>query len=193
VGISTDDGYDLFAFGGWDLDWASWGGGVGVATLQDAYSTWSGIVLYPEFAGGGCPDGEGACFNAFAQLAFEFYPATPLWVAIEAYPGIKGGSFYTGTQLVANILPEAVVNPYVRGEILIDPDEVTGAPGHSVSIGGRSDLLEFIRVMLEAKAAFPTGGDADLGVVLTLAVHRPEPNAYSFTDPFGAAEEEVAE
>jgi hypothetical protein len=190
IGISTDNGYDYFAFGGWDLDWASWGGGAGVATLQDAYSTWSGIVLYPEFAGGGCPDGEGTCFNAFAQIALELYPAEPLWIALEAYPGVKGGSFYTSTQLVANILPEAVVNPYVRGEVLIDPDEVTGAPGHSVSVGGRSDLLEFIRVMVEAKAVFVPDADADLGVVVTLAVHRPEPNAYSFTDPFGAAEEE---
>jgi hypothetical protein len=187
VGISTDNGYDYFAFGGFDLDWQSWGGGVGVATLQDAYSTWSGIVIYPEF--GVCPDGD-TCFNAFAQLALELYPASALWLAIEAYPGIKDGSFYTSTQLVANIIPESIVNPYVRGEVLIDPDNVTFAPGHSVSIGGRSDLLDFIRIMVEGKAVFVPNGDADLGVVVTLAVHRPEPNAYSFTDPFGAAIED---
>ena len=32
--------------------------------------------------------------------------------------------------------------------------------------------------------------DTDLGVAVTLAVHRPEPNAYSFTDPFGMGDEE---
>lgn len=194
VGISTESGHDLFAFGGFDVDWQSWGGGVGVATLQDAYSTWSGIVLYPEFDGllGGCPDGDATCFNVFAQIAFEFYPATPLWIAIEAYPGIKGSSFYTSTQLVANIVPEAPVNPFVRAEVLFDPDEVTYAAGHSVSVGARTDLPEFLRVMVEGKANF-LPNVTDWGIAVTLAVHRPEPNAYSFTDPFGTAEEEAVE
>jgi hypothetical protein len=193
AGITTDSGYDLFAFGGFDVDWQSYGGGVGVATAQDVFSTWSGLVFYPQFEGGGCPGGDATCVNAFAQLAFEFYPTDPLWIAIEAYPGIKGDSFYTSTQLLANILPEAPVNPYVRGEVLIDPDGVTGATNHSVSIGARSDIpgADFLRVMVEGKALFPDGGgDTDLGVAVTLAIHRPEPNAYSFTDPFGMGDEE---
>jgi hypothetical protein len=189
VGISTDSGYDLFAFGGYDVDWASYGGGVGVATAQDAWATWSGLVVYPEFAGGNCPGGDDTCFNAFAQLAVELYPADPLWIAVEAYPGVKGGSFFTSTQFVANIVPEAAVNPYVRAELLFDPDRVTGAPGSTASIGARTDLPEFLRVMAEAKATFLPGGTTDLGVALTVAVHRPEPSPYSFTDPFGENED----
>jgi hypothetical protein len=189
IGISTDSGYDLFAFGGFDVDWASYGGGVGVATAQDLWSTWSGIVVYPQFEGGGCPGGEDPCFNMFGQLAVEFYPIDPLWIAVEAYPGVKDDSFYTSTQLIANVLPEAIVNPFARGELLFDPDEVTGAPGSSVSIGARSDVPDFLRLMLEGKAVF-LGDVTDFGVAFTVAVHRPEPNAYSFTDPFGAEEEE---
>jgi len=194
VGISTDNGYDYFAFGGYDVDWESFGGGVGVATLQDAYSTWSGIAIYPAFAGdvGGCPDGDDTCFNLLAQLALEVYPTDPLWIAIEAYPGIKGSSFYMGTQLIANVLPEAPVNPFVRAEFLVDPDEVTFAAGHSVGLGARMDLPEWLRVMLEGKMLFD-GDTTGFAAALTLAVHRPEPNAYSFTDPFGAAEAEAEE
>ncbi|MEQ1567814.1 MAG: hypothetical protein ABMA64_19395 [Myxococcota bacterium] len=188
VGLSTESGYDLFAFGGWDIDWSSFGGGVGVATEQDAFSTWSGILVYPEFTGGGCPGGEDTCLNAFGQLSFEVYPADPVWVLIEAFPGVKGGAFYTSTQLVVNVIPEAVVNPFARAEILIDPDQVTGAPGHTASLGVRTDTPEFLRGMLEAKAVFLPGGATDLGVAVTVAVHRPEPDAYSFTDPFGEEE-----
>jgi hypothetical protein len=189
AGISTGGGYDLFAFGGYDIDWDSVGGGVGVATAQDAWSTWSGVVVYPEFAGGGCPGGEDTCFNAFAQLAVEVYPADPLWVVVEAYPGVKGGSFYTSTQLVVNVIPEAVVNPFARAEVLLDPDAVTGSPGHTASLGVRTDTPGFLRAMLEAKSVFLPGGTTDLGVAVTLAVHRPEPSPYSFTDPFGEEEE----
>jgi predicted enzyme related to lactoylglutathione lyase len=189
VGITTASGYDLFVFGGYDVDWSSVGGGVGVATLQDSWSTWSGIVLYPQFAGGGCPDGAETCFNGFAQLAVELYPADPLWVSLEAYPGVKGGSFFTSTQAVVNVAPEAAVNPFLRGEWLFDPDRVTGAPGSSASLGARTDLPAFLRVMAEAKATFLPGGVTDFGGALTVAVHRPEPSPYSFTDPFGAEEE----
>lgn len=190
AGLSTDAGYDLFVFGGYDVDWVSAGGGVGVATEQDAWSTWSGIVVYPVFAGGGCPGGADTCFNAFAQLAFELYPADPLWLGLEAYPGVKGSSLYASTQVVANVLPEATVNPYVRAEVLIDPDRVTGAPGHTVGLGARTDLPEWLRVIAEAKAILPPGGPASVGGALSVAVHRPEPYAYSFTDPFGADAEE---
>lgn len=193
AGISTDGGVDLYAFGGYDVDWASYGGGVGTAISQDAWATWSGLVVYPAFAGGGCPDGADTCFNAFAQLAFEFYPADPLWIAVEAYPGVKGGSFYTSTQLVANVIPEATVNPFVRGELLFDPDHVTGAPGSTASIGARTDVPEFLRISAEAKATFLPGGTTDLGMALTVALHRPEPSPYSFTDPFGEEAEEAEE
>lgn len=189
AGISLDDGTDLFVFGGYDVDWFSPGGGVGAASAQDAFATWSGVVVYPTFAGGGCPGGDETCFNAFAQLAVELYPADPLWIAVEAYPGIKGGSFYTTTQLVANIVPEAAVNPFVRGELILDPDGVTGSPGHTASVGARTDVPEWLRASLEARVAL-AGDVVDPGVFLTVAVHRPEPSPYSFTDPFGAEAEE---
>jgi hypothetical protein len=171
------------------VDWSSAGGGVGVATAQDAWSTWSGVVAYPAFAGGGCPDGADTCVNVFAQLAVEVYPADPVWIAVEAYPGVKGSSFYTTTQAVVNVIPEAVVNPFVRAEGIFDPDGVTGSPGSSVSAGARTDTPGFLRVSAEGKATFLPGGGTSAGVALTLAVHRPEPNPYSFTDPFGEEEE----
>lgn len=184
LSTTTAGGYDLFAFGGYDVDWASAGGGVGVATEQDAWSTWSGVLVYPQWNGGGCPDGAETCLNAFAQLAVEVYPADPLWVSLEAYPGVKGGSFYTTTQAVVNVVPEAVVNPFVRGEVVIDPDEVSGASGHTASLGLRTDTPGFLRLMLEGKSVFLPGGTTDVGVAFTVAVHRPEPFAYSFSEPF---------
>jgi hypothetical protein len=158
-----------------------------VATEQDAFSTWSGLTVYPSFAGDYCPDGE-ACFNAFASLAFEVYPLDPLWVTLDSVTGVKDGSFYSSEQLVVNVIPEAVVNPFVRGELLIDPDAVLGAPDATASVGLRSDPTDFLRVAVEGKSIF-AGGASDLGVALVIAAHVPEPSPYSYQDPFGEEEE----
>lgn len=183
--ITLDSGYDLFAFGGYDIDWASYGAGVGVATAQDGYGTWSGIVVYPSFTT--CPSGD-TCFNALAAISLEVYPADPLWVTLDTVTGIRGGGFYTSEQLVLSVIPEAVVNPFVRGEVVIDPDGVLGAPDATASLGARSDVTDFLRVALEGKSTF-AGGATDVGAWLMIAAHVPEPSPYSYQDPFGEEEE----
>lgn len=185
---TTTGGVDLFAFGGYDVDWESFGGGLGVATLQDAYSTWSGVVVYPSFLGDYCPDGE-ACLNAVAAVAVEVYPADPVWVALDSATGIRDTGFYSSNQLVVNVIPEAVVNPFVRGEFLLDPDGVLGAPDATASLGARTDAIEWLRVALELKATI-AGDVTDLGGALVIAAHVPEPSPYSYQDPFGEEEEE---
>ncbi len=181
--MTTDGGVDLFAFGGYDVDWEAVGGGVGIATSQDAFSTWSGLFVYPEFTTG-CPGGAAKCLYAGAAIAFEFYPASFLTIDIDTVSGIRDSSVFTSEQLVVNVIPEAVVNPFLRAELAIDPDGVLGAPDGTASVGATSDMTDWLRVALEGKAMF-AGGATDLGGALVISAHVPEPIPYSYQDPFG--------
>lgn len=182
--LTTDGGVDLFAFGGYDVDWQTPGGGVGIATAQDAFATWSGLFVYPDYSDGssGCA-ADDSCTWVGAAIAFEFYPASFLTVDIDTITGVRGG-FFSSEQVVLNVIPEAVVNPFVRGELVIDPDEVLGAPDATASIGATSDMLDWLRVAVEGKAMF-AGGATDLGGALVISAHAPEPSPYSYQDPFG--------
>jgi hypothetical protein len=180
LSLTTDGAVDVFAFGGYDVDWEAVGGGVGVATAQDAFGTWSGLFVYPEFTV--CPSGD-SCLYLGAALAFEVYPADALWIDLDTVTGLRDGSFFTSEQLIVNIVPEAVVAPFVRAELAIDPDGVLGAPDATAGAGVRSDALDWLRIAAEGKALFYDGA-TDWGGALVLSVHRPEPLPYSYTDPF---------
>ncbi len=178
---TTEGGVDLFAFGGYDLDWESVGGGVGVATAQDAFSTWSGLFLYPTFTT--CPAGD-ECLYTGAVVAVEIYPADALWIALDTVTGVRDTSFFTSEQLLVNIVPEAAVNPFVRAELLIDPDGAIGGPDATLGGGASSDVLDWLRIAGEGKALF-AGGETGFGAALVLSAHVPEPSPYSYQDPFG--------
>lgn len=187
---TTRGGVDLFAYGGYDVDWESYGGGVGVATEQDAFSTWSGVTVYPSFDKAYCHTGAD-CLNVLAHLSFEFYPADPLWITLDTANGFKDDSFYSSSQLVVNVIPEAVVNPFARGELVIDPDDaLLSGLGGTASLGVRTDALDWLRVGLEGKLDLYKDGTVDPGGFLVLGLHVPEPSPYAYQDPFGAEEEE---
>ncbi len=200
LGYTTPSGWDLSVYGGYDVDWESFGAGVSVATEQDWFSTWSGAAIYPSFDGsycggdttttttttGGAVLTPESCMNVGAFVSVEVYPADPVWITLDTGSGMRAGSFYSTDSLIVNLIPEAAVNPFVRGELLVDPDYVTGAPGHTASIGARSDAISWLRLMGEGKAIFPlAGGEPDFGVALTIGAHTPEPGPYAVTDPFG--------
>ncbi len=202
VSLTTDGAVDVFAFGGYDVDWESFGGGVGIATSQDAFATWSGVFVYPEFAYD-CPvsptiefTGPGIvpdkCVYAGAALALEIYPASFLTIDIDTVTGYrdsgkafpKSRGLFTSEQLVLNVIPEAVVNPFLRGELVIDDNDVLPGPDATASVGATSDMTDWLRMALEGKAMF-AGGATDLGGALVISAHVPEPSPYSYQDPFG--------
>lgn len=177
--LTLDGGYDVFAFGGYDVDWGAVGGGVGIATEQDLWSTWTGAFVYPQFT---CLDDE-ACLYAAAAVAVEVYPADPLWISLDSVTGVKDAAFFSSNQLVVNVIPEAVAHPFVRGELLVDPAAVIGGPAWSAGAGVTSDPLGWLRIAGEGKAS-SWGGTLDPGAALVVSVHRPEPSPYRFDDPF---------
>lgn len=182
VGRYLDDGTELSLFGGVDLDYAYPGytpiAGASIATEQDSFSTWSGVIAYP------------ADDQYMGVLALELYPADFLSVAIDGGGGVGGESPFAGGELVVALLPEFVVHPAVRGEYVWDPDGYLGAPMASAGVGAKVDCADWMQVGVEGKMMFGSG-DPVPGGFAQVTFFRPEDDAPSAFD--GGEEEEVPE
>lgn len=170
-GVVFDDGTKVFVYGGLDLGWSGgWATlpdapvvGAGIASEQDAIGTWSGVFAYPTL------DYYGAI------AAVEVYPADPLWLTLDAIGGVAEGEPFVGGQLVANLFPEAVVNPVARVETMYDPSLwYTGSMvGGSVGVNVRPH--EWVYVGVEGQFRVVEGVQAPAAVAL-VGVRRPEPD-----------------
>ncbi len=175
------DGTELSVFGGVDLDWSYTEytpvTGASIATEQDAFSTWSGVVAYPTED------------YYMGVLALELYPADFLSVAIDGGGGMAESSPFAGGELVVALLPEFVVHPAVRGEYVWDPDGYLGVPMASASVGAKVDCASWMQVGVEGKMSFGAG-DPVPGGYAQVTFFRPEDDAPSAFD--GGEEEEEA-
>lgn len=171
--------FELFGSIGADLDYAdlpTFAVALGISGERDTWATWSGIVAYPT-------DGF---FGAY--LAFDFYPLDQLWLSYDGGVGLSGTAPWWTNQVVVNILPEAVVQPVVRGEYIFDPGgEALGGAEEgvamgAVSVGLRSQPLEMMSIMVEAKGVFWEDSFSP-GVHVSLDFLRPEPGMYEAPDP----------
>lgn len=186
VGWTFSDGGQAFVFGGWDMDWAAPSFGGGYASEQDAWSTWSGLVAQPTLDFG---TGTPGLYGFFGAL--EIYPADALWLTLDGGGGVMGGSPFAGAQLIANVLPEAVVQPVARVEGVFDPDDMMGAPVATASVGARVQPLDWLRVAVEGKYSVDPATENGLGAFLTLDVWRPEPPPYAAVEEDEEDEEET--
>ncbi len=181
---SLSEDMHVFAWAGLDIDWAgSWNGrppgvgdvpgfGVGVRGELESFSTWSGVFAVPS-------DG----FYA-AVYTFDLYPADALTLLFDGAAGLSAGAGFAGGQVVATVLPEGAVSPVARAEWVVDPGGralggwAAGVPAGTGSLGLRSQPLDPLILMLEAKASL---GDGELhpGLWLGVELVRPEPAPFS--------------
>lgn len=172
------DGSEVYAYGGGDLDarfpLATAPGplptfGLGISAEKDMWSTWSAVVGYPT---------EGWYY---AWISGEVYPLDALTVAVDGAVGIYGGAPYAGGQLVLNALPEAIVTPVVRGEIVLDPDDAAldlpgaGLARRAVSLGAKLQSHDWMTVMAEGRLSWYADGLSP-GIFVMFAAFRPEPS-----------------
>lgn len=175
---------EVFVWGGSDMDfgWSEgevlpepyWTAGVGVSAEAEMWSTWTGFVTYPQ-------DGFYALF-----YSGEVYPHNLVTVALDGGAGVSAGSPFAGGQLVVVGMPEATVNPTVRGEVNLDPDLAlgsfadTGVYRSAVSAGGKVTIRDWLQVMAEGKLMW-SAKEAQMspGVFVALNVFRPEPGYYT--------------
>jgi hypothetical protein len=166
------DSGQAFAFGGADLDFAGRGtmtplGGGGAFYEADSWATWSGVAVYP----------ADEYWGVFA--AVDCYPLDALWLSIDGGAGTSAGEPYAGGQLVVNVLPEAMVAPVARGELIYDPGGAAlGLPDGTASAGARVAPLEGLQVALEVKAVF-ADGETTPGAYLSVQLFEPEPGPYT--------------
>lgn len=175
-GLYLDDGTEIFVYGGSDIDFA-WPAftptfGAGIATEQDAFSTWSGVAAYP------LDD------YYLAIVAGELYPVDALTVAADLEAGISAGApFFTGA-LVLSALPEAPVHPFLRGEYIVDPGDAAlggaaeGIPDATAALGAKVDLLGFMQLGVQAGMSFDSGA-MQPQVMGQLSIFRPDDEAPS--------------
>ncbi|AKT37046.1 hypothetical protein [Chondromyces crocatus] len=199
-----DNGYEIFAFGGCDLDWAdcfphdfdgdgvneieAWAGmkaGFGITTLQEHFSTWSGFSAMPNLK-----------FYGF-NINLEFYPHEYLTIDIEAAPSLIGSfeeatldKYYFNliTGVTLNVLPSEPIHPMFRIHGAIDPDNrsLWGyypaydgiVPDIVASAGVSAAIFDGFKVGLEAKVSRYNFGTVP-GLYTGVSFARPEPPPYS--------------
>jgi hypothetical protein len=204
--IQLESGYEIFAFGGCDLDYngcytladndgdgnkdgfTSDGivAGAGITTLQDTWGTWSGIAAYPTID------------YYVAAIAAEMYPLTELWVAVDGSAGLtrigeyeefhspcetKFCGFFAGT-LTANVIPEEIVHPMFRLQGMIDPHNAMGLPKFGVGGGITVSPFDEFKIMVEGRALrveSESTGELEWtpGVFTSITLKRSEPPPYS--------------
>lgn len=166
-----DGSTKVFAYGGLDLAWAgSWGAlpdapifGAGVASELDSFGTWSGVFAYPTL------DYYGAV------AAFEVYPAGALWLTLDGIAGSSGGSPLVGGQLVANVLPEATVNPVARVEAMWDPEFAVTGSGVGAGLGVNVWAHDWLYASAEGRFRV-VDRIKQPAVIVLVGVHRPDPD-----------------
>ena len=160
----------VFAFGGWDLDWGAWAAGAGVWMERDLASTWSGFVVFPELQQG------------FGLYAVEVYPSERVSVVVDGTVGYVGSAF-AGAQFMVAFYPDLPVLPVLRGEALVDPKGALGGADAGVadwtaSAGGRIELGEVAVISLEGKVSSFAGAVVP-GATLGLWARRRDPPTYA--------------
>lgn len=160
----------VYAYGGFDPGWAEgWATlvdapifGAGIASELDFFSTWSGFFAYPTL------DYYGAV------VALEVYPADLLWVTLDGLAGAGEGKPVVGGQLVVNVLPEAVVNPVARAELMYDPG--AWATGSAVGGGLGVNVWATDWLYVGAEGRFRVIEKVkEPAAILLIGVHRPDP------------------
>lgn len=177
VSYILESGHELFIFGGCDVDWADcfahdldddgvddiealdgMKAGIGVTTIQEFYSTFSGIAAYP------------AIDFYLADLTGEIYAHENLTVGYEA-AGVLAGvadeqdkTTYYGALLggvTLNILPSEPLHPMVRAHGTYDPTHnalnfypaYNGLlPDFAASAGVSAKPYDSLKISLEGKA-----------------------------------------
>lgn len=170
VGRDLDEGGTVFGFGGMDLDWSApfedyWEptAGVGYASEQDGWGTWSGVCMRP----------KSEHYGLFA--AIEVYPSDLFSVAIDGTASLLDTQPFVAGQLVVNVLPDTLVTPVARVEGIYDPTDAAGV-GYdmSASLGARVQPVDWGRANVEAKVYVGDDG-ASPAAYLTIDIFRPEP------------------
>jgi len=187
--IVVGEGYEIFAFGGLDLDYdlpdaRAWVAGAGLTTLQEVWGTWSGVAAFPTLD------------YYVAATANEFYPMDELSFAVDGAVGLvgngDGGEFkqFFGADLVVNVLPAEVLQPSFRVQAFGDPDDAYAnfyfeQPSVSASAALTARLFDgWFKVSVEGKAS-KIADEIVPGLFTMASLHRPEP------PPFSAKEEEA--
>lgn len=196
VGVPLGD-YEVFAFGGCDLDFGGCiaadadGDGVnevesgdgliagaGITTAQDFWSTWSGVAALPTLD------------YYVASITVEAYPHEDLSIAVDVVPGLQGvedetGSvkqhFFFGGGVTVNVIPEAIVHPAFRFHGLLDPDDAAFGdiyPDLAASAGLSTSPWDGFKVALEAKVSKYTE-DLVPSMHASISLARPEPSTYT--------------
>lgn len=158
----------VFAFGGWDLDWGAWAVGTGVWMERDLVSTWSGVVVFPDLQQG------------FGLYAIEAYPSDLVSIVLDGTVGYAEGGGFVGAQAMVAFYPDLPVLPVLRVEGLFDPTGGLGGADAGVadwtaSGGGRLELGEVAVVSVEAKVSGFAGAVVPGGYVGVWARRRDPP------------------
>jgi hypothetical protein len=159
AGIEAGPG-EAFIYGGTDLSWgwpavpdfASGVGagatfGAGYTAETDTWGTWSGVAAYPEQEVYG------------AYLSGEVYLGSAATVALDGAAGTMSGAPWGGLQAYVVALPEAIVQPVVRIEGVLDPDAVLASP-HDLraSVGALTMPVPWLHVAVEGDLARTSSG-----------------------------------
>ncbi len=175
-GWAFDDGTEVFAFGGWDLAWATPSAGAGVATEQESWGTWTGAFVMPDLD-------YTALFTAN-----EVYPHDLLWLTVELDGGVVAKDWFAGGQLVANLAPESIVGGAVRFDVHHATSGVEAALGVPVppfvaTAAARARPNDWLLVALSGSLAVERGGGLAPGALLLVDLHVPEPEGFDQVAP----------
>ena len=150
-GISFDDGWNVFAWGGYDMGWLTPGAGFGVQTATDTWGTWTGAFYYPL-------TGMGEIISAN-----ELYPTDWLTLTLEGDAGMAGGGAFGGGQLIAQFLPNSAVPISLRVDEQQMSDAAVNETGYAldptaISLGVRNSPNDWLHLALEGKESWARGG-----------------------------------
>ncbi len=181
AGLTVGDGGDLFAFGGYDVDYGAVAAGAGINVEQDAWGTYSGLAVYPSLD----YDGDGTA-GAFLEVvsATELYPSEKLTLTLDGGVGLNEGHLVGAAQLLGVLLPEGIVSPTLRVEGRLDPDAFSGLPAGTASAGAKSTLFDHLVLMGEAKETFFGDGVNDFGLYVSVTglIAPPDGDTARFED-----------
>lgn len=218
VAFITEGGYEFFAFGGCDVDWAdcfadhdfdddgvvdleTWAGmkaGVGLTTIQERFSTWSGLTAYPNL-------------NYYGlNITGEIYPHEAVTIGVEGAVSMSGVPDAAGSLdynfavlggISLNVLPAEPIHPMFRIHGKYDPDNGAlglfypayegNLPEVVASAGLSFKANDYFKATVEGKYQHYSFGDVP-GLYAGLVFWTPEPAPYTARFPEEAPAEPAA-
>lgn len=164
-----EEGPELSVYGGFDFAWHDEGlpaaeVGLTFSYSGDALGTYNGVWAMPTI------DNYGALLSA------EIYAAEAVTIDVSVSPGLIEGAGYVGGWADASFLPEAMLNPVVRVEGLVDPQQalVGLVPTAAAEVGANFHPVDFLNVQLAGRVTLE-GQALNPGVVAGVSIFRPEP------------------